>query len=105
VNKRAGFKAFVVAAGAASMILAGTSVATAAPAAPTAFLTCMKVVDSGTSIDLTRWVRVQNKCAWTYTVKVVWKAAPDSTCNTLSPGEKMKSVAPIVASYDGTAIC
>lgn len=105
MNRRAGLRAFVVAAGAASLIFAGTGIATAAPVAPTGFLSCMKKIDSGTTWDLKKWVVVENKCAWTYDVKVVWKAAPDGLCKELSPGETMKSVAPAIASYDGTKTC
>lgn len=106
MNKRAGFRAFATAAAAASLILAGTGVATAQPVGPTAtFLVCMKVVDSGITIDLQKWVRVKNNCAWTYDVKVVWNNAPDGVCKSLSPGKTRYSEAIPSGSYEGTAIC
>lgn len=105
MNKRAGLRAIVTAAGAAFLMLAGTGVATAQEEPSTrAAISCMEVVNSGVT-GLGRWVQVENKCAWTYKVKVVWNNGPDGICKDLPPGYRRYSEAHVISSYAGTHTC
>ncbi|MFF4771366.1 hypothetical protein [Microtetraspora fusca] len=102
---RAGFKAWAVASGAALLLVAGAGSASAQTARATSWATCVKKVDGGRKITGDPWVKVKSGCAWTYKVKVVWKAGPDSRCFDLAPGKTATSESIPLATYQGVAYC
>lgn len=99
---RKGLRALALASGAALLLIGGAGQANAHTQAT--WLSCVVKV-GGKNGGLTPVVTVQNKCAWTYTVKVVWDYGADSLCTTLSVGEMYTHTSTPGASYRGVQIC
>ncbi|TDC05722.1 hypothetical protein E1267_18640 [Nonomuraea longispora] len=60
---------------------------------------------AGKNAAITPWATVQNNCAFTYKVKVVWNNGADSPCQTLSVREQYTDTSTPGATYDGVKIC
>ncbi|TDE58143.1 hypothetical protein E1295_05900 [Nonomuraea mesophila] len=65
---------------------------------------CVEKIAGKNSL-VTPWATVQNNCAFTYDVKVVWNNGPDSSCVELSVREQYTSTSTPGATFDRVAIC
>ncbi|NBE93049.1 hypothetical protein GUY59_07510 [Nonomuraea sp. K271] len=99
-----GFKAFAVASAAALLLMAGTGPAHARSVNVAAMISCVDKI-AGKNAAITPWATVQNNCAFTYKVKVVWNNGADSPCQTLSVREQYTDTSTPGATYDGVRIC
>lgn len=98
----------MAAVSAAFLLVGGAGAATAettqAQVAAGAWISCVKKIDGGNQ-GIMQFVIVENKCAWTYKVKIVWDYASDSDCENLSPGHWKKDTVSAIATYRGVQIC
>jgi hypothetical protein len=98
----------MAAVSAAFLLVGGAGAATAetsqAQVAAGSWISCVKKIDSGKP-GIWQWVIVENQCAWTYNVKIVWDNVPDSECEDLKPGHRMRDTVSIIGTYRGVQIC
>lgn len=102
----AGFRAWIAASGAAMLLVTGASSASAQTAEGAAYISCIKKVsEAGGYPGIWRSVTVENRCAWTYDIKLVWNNGRDSPCVELSPEERYRDENNSIASYQGAVHC
>lgn len=95
-----------IASPATAVSAAPASVAHAAPGVVKTALspTCVDVTKQGRSKGFP-YVDVKNKCSSTQRVKVLWASAPDSSCNTLKPGQSFRDSTGVFGVFDGLRKC